>query len=265
MDKEKNFEKEQCCCNNCNNNNENEETVNRNRDVENTNKENEKEATAEGCCEGQECEFMGENRDNTDKVRTDNDKGNESLDDKKDNRTICGNGDGESSGENRKSDCIAALENELARLKKELEEKTHLCEEYFRQLQRAMAEFDNYRKRTAKEKEALYTDAVSDVVTAFLPVIDSIGNAMVALSGECNKESLKEGIELIHKQVNDVMKKLEVEEIESVGTQFDPQLHNAIMHVQDEKYEANVIVEEFQKGYKFKDRVIRHSMVKVAN
>lgn len=218
MDKEKNFDKTQCCCNN-------EEVADGRQDNENT--KNDAECAAkEGCCKNQDCDCVNEEKD---------------------------------------SGCKADLESELDQLKKQLEEKTKQCEEYFRQLQRAMAEFDNYKKRTAKEKEAIYTDAVSDVVTAFLPVIDSIGSAVAACSGEYDKDSVKEGIELIHKQVSDVMKKLEVEEIESVGGQFDPQFHNAVMHVEDESLEANVIVEEFQKGYKFKDKVIRYSMVKVAN
>lgn len=155
-------------------------------------------------------------------------------------------------------ECIDAV-------KTELDTKSKQCEEYFNMLQRTAAEFDNYKKRTAREKEALYTDAVSDVVLAFLPVIDSIERAIKACSGQENEQSIKEGVELVYKQAKEVLKKLGVEEIEAVGGDFDPHLHEAVMHIQDENEKKNVVVEEFLKGYTLKDRVIRHSIVKVAN
>jgi len=154
---------------------------------------------------------------------------------------------------------------ELEALKAVLEEKSKKCDEYFSLLQRTAAEYDNYRKRTAKEKEALYADAVSDVVAAFLPVIDNIERALKACSEHGNGQSIKEGIELVSKQVNDVLAKLGVEQIKSVGEEFNPEVHNAVMHVEDENYGKNVVVEEFQKGYIYRDKVIRYSMVKVAN
>ncbi len=147
-----------------------------------------------------------------------------------------------------------------------LEIKEKQCGEYLGMLQRTAAEFDNYKKRTAKEKEALYSDAVSDVVSALLPVVDSFERALSAsCNGEEGSSPLKDGIELVYKQLKDVMKNLGIEEIKCVGEGFDPQLHNAVMHIEDSSYDENVIVEEFQKGYILKDRVIRHSMVKVAN
>lgn len=155
--------------------------------------------------------------------------------------------------------------DELEAIKAQLEEKSIKCEEYFSMLQRTAAEFDNYKKRTLKEKEALYSDAVSDVVVSFLPVIDSIERALQLCSGKENEQSINEGIGLVDRQIKDVLKKLGVEEIKSVGETFDPNIHNAVMHVEDEAYGHNVIVEEFQKGYIYKERVIRHSMVKVAN
>jgi molecular chaperone GrpE len=156
-------------------------------------------------------------------------------------------------------------ENELDKVKAQLEEKTKQCGDYYSALQRAAAEFDNYKKRTAREKEALYTEAVSDVAAAFLPVIDSIDRAVQACSRDSEAGSLKEGVELVCRQAKDVLKNLGVEEIKSVNEAFDPNLHNAVMHIEDENYGQGVVVEEFQKGYIYKEKVIRHSMVKVAN
>jgi len=155
--------------------------------------------------------------------------------------------------------------DELEKIKTQLEEKSKQCEEYFEKLQRTAAEFDNYKKRTAREKEALYFDAKSEVVAAFLPVVDNLERAIEAAKNATNAESLKEGIELVYRQMQDVLKKLDVEVIEAVGNEFDPNLHNAVSHIEDENYGSNVVVEEFQKGYICKDKVIRYSMVKVAN
>jgi len=155
--------------------------------------------------------------------------------------------------------------NELEDIKLKLDDKSKQCEEYLNMLQRTAAEFDNFKKRTAREKEALYTEAVSDVVSAFLPVVDSIERAIQVCSGQQEEQSIREGMELVKRQVNDVLKKLGVEELNCVGADFNPEFHNAVMHITDDSYGQNVVVEEFQKGYVFKDKVIRHSMVKVAN
>ena len=154
---------------------------------------------------------------------------------------------------------------EIENLKNQINEKSKKCDEYLEMLQRTAAEFDNYKKRTAREKEALYTDAVSDVVKSFLPVLDSVDRALEVCGKESTRESLAEGIELIGKQIQAVLKSLGVEQIKSVGEEFNPELHNAVMHVEDEAYGQNVVIEEFQKGYIYKERVIRYSMVKVAN
>ena len=127
---------------------------------------------------------------------------------------------------------------------------------------RLMAEFDNYKKRSAKERENIYTDVRVDTVTKFLPVFDNLERAMKT---ETADEAYKKGVEMTFNQLMDVFKKLGVEEIESVGKPFDPTLHNAVMHVEDEALGENEIVEEFQKGFKIGDKVIRFSMVKVAN
>lgn len=126
---------------------------------------------------------------------------------------------------------------------------------------RISAEYDNFRKRTAKEKEAIYTDACEDVLKNMLPVLDNLERAVDAGG---NFEDLKKGIEMTVRQFKDGLTKLNVEEIPGEGT-FDPNLHNAVMHVDDDQYGQNQIVEVFQKGYKREEKVLRHSMVKVAN
>ena len=127
---------------------------------------------------------------------------------------------------------------------------------------RLMAEFDNYKKRSVKERESIYTDVRVDTVSRFLPVYDNLERALRA---ETADEAYKKGVEMTFNQLMDVFGKLGVEPIESVGKPFDPNLHNAVMHVEDPDRSENEIVEEFQKGFKIGDKVIRFSMVKVAN
>ena len=127
---------------------------------------------------------------------------------------------------------------------------------------RLMAEFDNYKKRSAKERENIYTDVRVDTVSKFLPVYDNLERA---LRTETADEAYKKGVEMTFNQLCEVFKNLGVEAIESVGQPFDPNLHNAVMHVEDAEKGENEIVEEFRKGFKVNDKVIRFSMVKVAN
>lgn len=169
-------------------------------------------------------------------------------------------------GEDQKTTQNDAVASEIEELKAKLEQKTKQCEEYFSMLQRTAAEFDNYKKRTVKEKEALYSDAVSDAVLAILPVVDNFERAIKAAENDSTtNSSFKEGMELVYKQFKDALKSLGVEEIKALGETFDPQLHNAVMHIEDDSYGTSVVIEEFQKGYILKDKVVRHSMVKVAN
>jgi molecular chaperone GrpE len=128
-------------------------------------------------------------------------------------------------------------------------------------LVRLTAEYDNYRKRTAKEKEGIYTDACEDVLKTILPVFDNIERAAAV---EGSLEDIKKGIDMTLRQFTDSMQKLNVEVI-STEEGFDPNLHNAVMHVEDSSVGKNQIVDVFQKGYKRGDKVLRHSMVKVAN
>lgn len=129
---------------------------------------------------------------------------------------------------------------------------------------RLMAEYDNYKKRTQKEKDEIYSIGVSDVVENLLPVADNLERALSALE-ESEKNNFSEGVEMVSKQFFEILSKIGVTEIEALGEQFDPNVHNAVMHIDDEAYDANVVVEQFMKGYKYKEKVIRHSMVKVAN
>lgn len=157
------------------------------------------------------------------------------------------------------------LQKELDSVKCELQEKTKQCAEYLDKLQRTAAEFDNFKKRSAKEKEALYIDAVSDVVGTFIPVLDNVERALQAIPADSSAQTLKEGVEMVFKQFKETFKSMGVEEIKAVNEQFDPMRHNAVMHMEDEAFGTNMVVEELQKGYVFKDKVIRYSMVKVAN
>ena len=143
------------------------------------------------------------------------------------------------------------------------EEEATAAAAYLERLQRTMAEFDNYRKRTDKEKSAMYDMGLSDTVLTILPVLDNFERALVA---PCEDSSYVKGMEMIYKQMIDLLDSIGVTQIDAVGQNFDTNVHNAVMHVEDESYGENEIVEEFQKGYMYKDeKVIRYSMVKVAN
>lgn len=145
----------------------------------------------------------------------------------------------------------------------ELEKKLSESEDRYKRL---YAEFDNYQKRTAKEKDARYADAVIDTVEAFLQVEDNLERAMSAQAESEDAKKILEGVALVQKQMKDTLAKLKVTEIKAVGEEFDPNLHNAVMHVEDDSVTDNTVVEEFLKGYIYNnDRVVRHSMVKVAN
>ena len=150
---------------------------------------------------------------------------------------------------------IIDLQKTVKKLEEEIKE---LKDKYIR----VVAEYDNFRKRTAKERENIFTDAYISAIKAILPVYDNVERA---IAEPCVDEAFKKGVELIMKQFNTVFEKIEVKEVPGVGEQFNPEYHNAVMHIEDENLEENVIVEVFQKGFVIRDRVLRHSMVKVAN
>lgn len=139
--------------------------------------------------------------------------------------------------------------------KQELEEMTD-------RYKRLMAEFDNFKKRSSKERELLYTSLKSDIVTTILPVVDNLEKAAAAPTED---ENYKQGVEMVHKQLMDTLSSLGVEEIKTVGETFNPEYHEAVSSVQDETLGEKEIKEEFRKGYKIGEKVIRHSMVVVAN
>ena len=155
-------------------------------------------------------------------------------------------------------------EDELDMLRKskdQIQKLTNEVEALKDRLLRVTAEYENFRKRTAKEKEGIYTDACADVIKEVLPVIDNLERAVVA---DGSVEDLKKGIEMTIKGLEGSFGKLGVEEIDSSG-EYDPNLHQAVMHIEDENFEKNSVAEVFMKGYKRGDKVIRHSVVKVAN
>lgn len=146
---------------------------------------------------------------------------------------------------------------------KEIEEKLKEAEDKYLRL---FAEFDNYKKRTEKEKSARYADALIDTVAEFLPVLDNLERALAAEALSEDAKAIKEGTKMIQKQMTDILAKLKISEIKAIGEEFNPNLHNAVMHIEDENIAENTVVEEFIKGYIYdNDRVVRHSMVKVAN
>lgn len=129
---------------------------------------------------------------------------------------------------------------------------------------RLAAEFDNFKKRTAKEKEELYSSAVCDTMEKILPILDNLERAVAAFGEKPDADSVQSGVEMILKQFGDTLSAIGVEAIKTDGG-FDPELHNAVMHIEDECYGDGEIAEELMRGYTYKGKVIRHSMVKVAN
>ena len=132
-------------------------------------------------------------------------------------------------------------------------------------LKRQIAEFDNFRKRTEKEKSAMFDMGVRHIVEAILPTIDNFERGLKSIPEDKEAKAFYDGMEMIYKQMIKVLSDVGVTAIDCIDKEFDLNLHNAVMHVEDEAYGNNIVIEEFQKGYKYKDTVIRHSMVKVAN
>ena len=154
------------------------------------------------------------------------------------------------------------MEVSVQDLNEEIEKLKEENEKYYTHLQRTAAEFDNYKKRVSKEKEKIYNLAIGDVMTKFIDVLENLEKASTA---ESQDEKLKEGVTLIHKQMTTLFTSLNVEHIPTVKETFNPELHDAVMHIEDEKFGEQEIVEELRCGYKMGDRVLRHAMVKVAN
>ena len=149
--------------------------------------------------------------------------------------------------------------------KEKKDKKDEKIEELTDRVRRQMAEFDNFRKRTEKEKTQMFETGAKSIVEKILPVVDNFERGLAAVTEEEKGSPFVEGMEKIYKQMMTMLEEAGVKSIEAVGQEFDPNLHNAVMHIEDEELGENIIAEEFQKGYKYHDSVVRHSMVKVAN
>lgn len=143
-----------------------------------------------------------------------------------------------------------------------LQEKVDELED---RVKRQMAEFENFRKRTEKEKSAMFETGAKSVIEKMLPVVDNFERGLAALSEEEKKQPFAEGMNMVYKQLMAELEKLEVKPIETVGCQFNPDLHNAVMQVESEEFESGVIAQELQKGYTYRDTVVRYSMVAVVS
>ena len=149
--------------------------------------------------------------------------------------------------------------------KKKKDKKDEQIEELTDKVKRQMAEFDNFRKRTEKEKSQMYDMGAKTIVEKILPVIDNFERGLAAVPEDNKEDAFVVGMDKIYRQMLTVLEEAGVKPIEAVGAEFDPNFHNAVMHVEDETLGDNVVAEELQKGYMYRDTVVRHSMVKVAN
>ncbi len=156
-------------------------------------------------------------------------------------------------------------EKKLFGKKNKKDKKDEKIEELTDRLTRQMAEFDNFRKRTDKEKKQMYEIGAKDIIDKILPVVDNFERGLAAVPEEEKSHPFMEGMDKIYKQLMTTLGEAGVKPIEAVGQEFNPDFHNAVMHVEDEEAGENIVVEEFQKGYTYRDSVVRHSMVKVAN
>lgn len=153
----------------------------------------------------------------------------------------------------------------LFKKKEKKNKKDEQIEELTDRLKRQMAEFDNFRKRTEREKSQMYEIGARDIIEKMLPIVDNFERGLAAVPEADKANSFFEGIDMIYKQLVTVLEEVGVKQIEALGTEFNPNFHNAVMHIEDEEVGENMVVEEFQKGYTYRDNVVRHSMVKVAN
>ena len=165
----------------------------------------------------------------------------------------------------KEKDAASEKEEKKGFFSKKKDKKDEQIEELTDRLKRNMAEFDNYRKRTEKEKAAMYEVGARSVIEKLLPIVDNFERGLAAVPEGEEKSAFAEGMDKIYKQVLKMLEDMGVKPIEAVGQPFDPNFHNAVMHVEDESLGENVVAEEFQKGYLYRDNVVRHSMVKVAN
>lgn len=164
--------------------------------------------------------------------------------------------------EEKQEDIVQEQENQPKEESYIIDPKQQELDELNDRYKRVLAEFENYKKRSGKERETLYNSILSDIVEVFLPIVDNLENA---LKIETQDEEYKKGIELILKQFKDILKAKGIEEIPALGETFDPGLHEAVSSIQDPEKNTQEIVQEYRKGYKIGSKIIRHSMVVVAN
>ena len=173
--------------------------------------------------------------------------------------------DSESETEEGEEEESKAEKKKLFGKKNKKDKKDEKIEELTDRLTRQMAEFDNFRKRTEKEKSQMYEIGAKDIIEKILPIVDNFERGLSSMPEEEKATPFAEGMEKVYKQLMTTLESIDVKPIEAVGKEFNPDFHNAVMHVEDEELGENIIAEEFQKGYTYRNNVVRHSMVKVAN
>lgn len=175
----------------------------------------------------------------------------------------------EQSGETEKEQEASEAEEEkkglFGKKKNKKDKKDEQIEELTDKLKRQMAEFDNFRKRTEKEKEARFEIGAKSVIEKILPTVDNFERGLATVAEEQKEDPFVVGMKKVYKQLMASLEALEVVPIDAVGKEFDPNMHNAVLHIEDEAYGENIVAEELLKGYTYKGNVVRHSMVKVAN
>lgn len=159
----------------------------------------------------------------------------------------------------------AAEKKSFFKKKEKKDKKDEKIEELNDRLVRTMAEFDNFRKRSDREKSQMFDYGAKDIVEKILPIVDNMERGLSTVPAEAKEDAFVQGMEKVYKQLLTTLETAGVTPIEAVGKEFNPDFHNAVMHVEDENFGENVVAEEFQKGYMYKESVVRHSMVKVAN
>ena len=167
--------------------------------------------------------------------------------------------------EETKADAEPDKKGFFGKKKEKKDKKDEQIAELTDKVKRQLAEFENFRNRTEKEKSQMYTVGARDVIEKLLPVVDNFERGLKSIPEDQKDGPVASGMEMIYKQLITVLTDLGVTPIEAVGQEFDPNFHNAVMHAEDEELGENTVSEEFQKGYKYKDAVLRHSMVKVVN
>lgn len=199
-------------------------------------------------------------------VETDRDAQQEDMEPEETADPIAGSEEGEAETEERE---LTREEKRAAKKKQKADKKQDVLKEKIDELEdkvkRQMAEFDNFRKRTEKEKTAMFETGAKSVIEKILPVVDNFERGLATIPAEDKETPFAEGMEMIYKQLMGELEKMEVKPIPSIGEEFNPDFHNAVMQVESEEYESGVIAQELQKGYTYRDSVVRHSMVAVVS